>query len=162
TILDEALCFAALNGRDDAADWLLAQGAAVDGAPYLRVTPLHFAVQFGHPSTVKLLVQAGADPALHDRIHDAAPAGWARCLGRAELAGLIEGIDTGLEYVPGERVRLRVDFHRFPYVDDEGRAVELAGRPTGWREVAARVEVERVVNISRSGVVSLPVVRGGP
>ena len=162
TILDEALCFAALNGRDEAAQWLLERGANVDGAPYLGVTPLHFAVQFGHPSTIRLLLHHGADPALRDRIHTGTPAGWAHHLGRPDLAGLIEGIDTGLEYVAGEPVRLRVDFRRFPDVLDDGRAVELAGRPEGWTAAAERIADERDVNVSRSGVVSLPVVRDGP
>ena len=162
TILDEALCFAALNGRDDAVEWLLERGADVDGAPYLGVTPLCFAVQFGRSATVKLLLDRGADPTLRDRVHGATPAEWARRIARSDLAGLIEGIETGLEYTPVEPVRLRVDFRRFPYVLDDGRAVELAGRPSGWREVAERIARERIVNVSRAGVVSLPVVAAGP
>jgi hypothetical protein len=162
TILDEALCFAALNGRDEAVEWLLDRGADPNGAPYLDVTPPHFAVQFSHPSTVRLLLDRGADPTRKDRIHGGTPAGWARHLGRSDLVGLIEGVETGLEYVPGEPVRLRVDFRRFPYVLDDGRAVELAGRPDGWRDVAERIARERIVNVSRGGVVSLPVVAEGP
>ena len=40
---------------------------------------------------------------------------------------------------------------------DEGRAVALAGTPPGWRDVARRIEREYVVNITRHGVVWLPV-----
>jgi hypothetical protein len=42
-------------------------------------------------------------------------------------------------------------------VSDEGSAVERAGRPTGWREVAQRIENDLVVNVSRRGTVWLPV-----
>jgi hypothetical protein len=162
TILDEALCFAALNGRDVAIEWLLDRGASPSGSPYLGVTPLHFAVQFSRPSTVQLLLSAGADPTRRDQIHGGTPAGWARYLGRTMLAGLIDGIDTGRSYLPGEPVRLRVEFRRFPYVGDAGRAVALAGRPPGWQAVAENITRDRTVNISRNGVLSLPVVRDGP
>jgi hypothetical protein len=71
-------------------------------------------------------------------------------------------IDTGLEYRPGDPVRVRVvrREHRVSVTDD-GAAIEKAGRPPRWREAADRVE-EEDVNISRAGVVSLPVVRVGP
>jgi hypothetical protein len=157
TVLDEALCFAAANGRNEAVQWLLERGAMVDGAPYLGVTPLHFAALFGRPTTVRLLLDAGADRTRRDRIHDGAPADWARHQGRNDLVALLEGHDSGLEYLPGEPVRLRVDVRRFFEVSDERRAVELAGRPPGWRDVARRIEVERVVNVSRHGAVQLPV-----
>ena len=162
TILDEALCFAALNGRDESVEWLIERGASPSGAPYLGATPLHFAVQFFRPSTVQLLLAAGADPTRRDRIHDGTPAGWARHLGHTMLAGLIEGIDTDRSYLPGEPVRLRVEFRRFPYIGDGGRAVELAGRPPGWQAAAESIARDRIVNIGRNGVVSLPVVRDGP
>jgi hypothetical protein len=42
-------------------------------------------------------------------------------------------------------------------VDDGGAAVERAGLPPGWREVARRIEDEYCVNVSRHGVVFLPV-----
>ena len=155
TIVDEALCFAAANGRDTAVDWLLEHGAAVSAAPYEGMTPLHFAVLFNRPTTVRLLRDAGADLTLHDRIHDDTPASWARNVGRPELAALLEGYDSGLEYTPGQPVQLRVDFGRWFEFSDERRAVDLAGRPDGWPAVARRIEVERVVNIGRDGEVSL-------
>ena len=72
-------------------------------------------------------------------------------------------VDTGLEYLPGDRVRLRV-VHRDQRttVSDDGAAVERAGCPTGWREVAQRIENDLVVNISRQGAASLPVMSRGP
>ena len=73
-----------------------------------------------------------------------------------------ELVETGFEYVPGDPVVLRVAQHKFPYVRDDGAAVDRAGRPPGWRDVAERVARELGVNISRGGVVSLPVVRAGP
>lgn len=123
TVSDEALCFAALNGRDEALEWLLDNGADANGAPYLGVTALHFAVQFSHPSTVRLLLDRGADPTRRDRIHAGTAAEWARHLGHSDLVGLIDGIETGLEYAPGEPLRLRVDYRRFFYILDNGHAV---------------------------------------
>jgi hypothetical protein len=157
TILDEALCLAAINGRDAAADWLLEHGADVSGAPYEGMTPLHFAIVFDRPTTVRLLRDAGADTSARDRIHDGTPAGWARHLERTALVALLEGYESGLEYAPGEPVRLNVDVRRWYEIDDGSRALELAGRPPGWREVAAKIEIERVVNVTRRGAVALPV-----
>ncbi len=72
-------------------------------------------------------------------------------------------VDTGLEYLPGDRVRLRV-VHRDQRttVSDEGAAVERAGHPAGWRDVAHRIENDLVVNVSRQGAAWLPVVSRGP
>jgi hypothetical protein len=72
-------------------------------------------------------------------------------------------IDTGLEYGPGDSVRVRV-VHREQRISvtDDGAATEKAGRPPRWREAAGRVGEELDVNISRGGVISLPVVRVGP
>jgi hypothetical protein len=72
-------------------------------------------------------------------------------------------IDTGLEYRPGDPVRVRVvrREHRISVTDD-GAAIEKAGRPARWREAADRVDEELDVNISQGGVISLPVVRVGP
>jgi hypothetical protein len=44
-------------------------------------------------------------------------------------------------------------------VSDDGSAVEAAGTPPGWRDVARRIELEYCVNVSRHGVVFLPVGR---
>jgi hypothetical protein len=72
-------------------------------------------------------------------------------------------IDTGLEYRPGDPVRIRV-VHREHRIDvtDDGGAVDRAGRPSGWRAAVGRVLDEFDVNITAAGVVSLPVVPIGP
>jgi hypothetical protein len=72
-------------------------------------------------------------------------------------------VETGLEYRSGDPVRVRI-VRRGPRrsVSDDGAALARAGRPHKWREVAAKLEQERDVNVSRSGAISLPVVRVGP
>ncbi|MGO9823609.1 MAG: hypothetical protein ACLPTJ_23510 [Solirubrobacteraceae bacterium] len=72
-------------------------------------------------------------------------------------------IDTGLEYRPGDPVRVRVlqREHRID-VSDDGAAVARAGQPGGWHAAADRVLDEFDVNVSGAGVVSLPVVPAGP
>jgi hypothetical protein len=73
-----------------------------------------------------------------------------------------ERVETGLEYRPGEPVVIRTVRRRHIHVTDDGTAVAKAGRPRGWRERASRIEAELCVNVSRNGVVSLPVVPAGP
>jgi hypothetical protein len=72
-------------------------------------------------------------------------------------------VDAGLEYMPGIPVTVRV-VHRPPRIaiDDRGAAVALAGRPAGWPAVADSLARELSVNVSRRGIVGLPVVRVGP
>jgi hypothetical protein len=71
-------------------------------------------------------------------------------------------IDTGLDYRPGDPVRVRVVRREQRIsVTDDGAAIAKAGRPHAWRE-AAEVVGELGVNVSRRGVVSLPVVPVGP
>lgn len=66
-------------------------------------------------------------------------------------------VDTGLEYVPGDSVLVRVvKRDGRTNVSDAGVAVARAGRPPGWRDVAQRIDDELVVNVSRQGVVFLP------
>lgn len=72
-------------------------------------------------------------------------------------------VDTGLSYIPGDPVLVHVQ-HREQRttVSDDGGAVARAGQPAGWRDVADRLADELVVNITRNGVVCLPVVPIGP
>jgi hypothetical protein len=72
-------------------------------------------------------------------------------------------VETGFEYRPGSPVRIHV-VRRGPRVSvsDDGAAFDGAGRPQRWREAARRIEHELDVNFSRSGAISLPVVRVGP
>ncbi len=70
---------------------------------------------------------------------------------------------TRLDYAPGRPVRVHVLTHGGrTTVSDAGAAVAIAGAPPGWRPVAAALSREFDVNISRHGVVSLPVVPAGP
>jgi hypothetical protein len=72
-------------------------------------------------------------------------------------------IDTGLAYGPGDPVRVRVQHReRRITVTDDGAAIRRAGRPQGWHDAIDRVHGEIDVNISRDGVISLPVVAVGP
>jgi hypothetical protein len=72
-------------------------------------------------------------------------------------------VDTGLSYVPGDPVLVHVQHrdHRTTVTDDGG-AVARAGHPAGWRNVADRLADELDVNITRQGIVCLPVVPVGP
>jgi hypothetical protein len=71
--------------------------------------------------------------------------------------------DSGLDYAPGDPVRVRVlrREHRISATDG-GAAIERAGRPARWRGAVQRVNSEWDVNISHAGVISLPVVALGP
>jgi len=72
-------------------------------------------------------------------------------------------VRSGLEYRAGDPVSVRVvRRERRVTVDDEGGAVDRASRPPGWRTVATRISRELDVNVSRTGVISLPVVDAGP
>lgn len=74
-----------------------------------------------------------------------------------------ELLDTGLEFRPGDPVHVRVVHRdRRTHVTDDGAAISRAGSPARWQEVAHRLGRELDVNISRHGVISLPVVRAGP
>jgi len=75
----------------------------------------------------------------------------------------VQVIDSALEYVPGDPVRVwaRHRDHRIT-VSDRGAALERVGAPDGWRHACARVLAELDVNITRGGVVWLPVVPIGP
>jgi hypothetical protein len=74
-----------------------------------------------------------------------------------------DSVESSLAYGPGYPVTVRVS-HREQAVtvSDEGAAIDRAGAPQGWRLAADRVASELDVNVSRHGVVSLPVVRVGP
>jgi len=72
-------------------------------------------------------------------------------------------VDTGLEYVPGDPVVIRiVRRDRRTTISDGGAAIARSGRPAGWRDVARRIDDELIVNVSRQGTVWLPVVGRGP
>jgi ankyrin repeat protein len=73
--------------------WLLDHGADPNArwAHWdAEVTPLHLAAVGGNPDVVRLLLQAGADPALRDSKHDGDAAGWAEHFERPELVAMLE------------------------------------------------------------------------
>ncbi len=64
-------------------------------------------------------------------------------------------------YIAGEPVRVRVRKRGRRYdIDDRGAAAQLAGKSTGWREVAERVVDEDSVDANRAGVVFVGAVGG--
>jgi hypothetical protein len=70
-------------------------------------------------------------------------------------------LDSGLEYVPGAPVRVLVRRRSWRYdIGDDGAAVQRAGSPRGWLEVAERVVEEDALNVNRRGVVFVGAVEG--
>jgi hypothetical protein len=73
-----------------------------------------------------------------------------------------EIFDTGLVYTEGEPVVIAVRRRGWRYdLRDDGRAVELAGKRRGWREAAVVAVGAFNLNLTRTGVVSVPAVEGG-
>jgi hypothetical protein len=80
----------------------------------------------------------------------------------ARLAGLERGeivIDSDLVYGDGEPVEVlvRKRLHRY-LLSDRGRAVEKAGKPSGWHEAAELAGLP--MNVDRQGTVFVPAVEG--
>jgi hypothetical protein len=56
-----------------------------------EVTPLHLAVFGGHVSMVRILLDAGAHPTIHDSKHDADALGWADFFKRTDIVRMLKG-----------------------------------------------------------------------
>ena len=76
------------------------------------------------------------------------------------MAGVLTGerdevvVDSGRRYTEGRPVEVRIRKRQHVYdVDDDGRAVRLAGKPPGWLPVAEDVVKELSLNVNRRGVV---------
>jgi peptide-methionine (S)-S-oxide reductase len=75
-----AFVLAALNGKADAVKWMVKAGADVNRPSadlYAHGTPLHHAVCSGSLATVRVLLEAGADPGRRDKAWNGTPLGWA-------------------------------------------------------------------------------------
>ena len=80
--------------RNDAAAvrWLIDHGANPNARwPHwdADVTPLHLASLGGHVEIVRLLLAAGADPAIRDTKHDSDAIGWAEHFQRTEIVEML-------------------------------------------------------------------------
>jgi ankyrin repeat protein len=87
------LIWAGANGRVASIRKLVEIGADVNqrgtfGGPDHGegVTALHLAAQGGRLEAVEALLELGADPTIHDALHDGPPSGWAAFGGHADLA----------------------------------------------------------------------------
>jgi ankyrin repeat protein len=87
-----ALIFAAHRGEEAAVATCL-EGGVPPGARseffHEELTPLHAAAGQGHGGVARLLLAAGADPAVRDGRFDATPLEWARHQGHAALVEIL-------------------------------------------------------------------------
>lgn len=158
-------------GRGDGGPWRRLLGERQDSPQEMLEAALMAAAAHGLTDRLRLLLDHGADPNRCDPECDATPAGWAEHHGQADAQHLLtpheartqETIATELAYRPDDPVTVSVA-HRAQRtsVSDRGAAVQRAGKPAGWLTVAEQLERERDVNITRQGVVWLPVVAAGP
>jgi ankyrin repeat protein len=86
------LHLAAKRGDLAAVEWLLAHGMSPNGLWShwdADVTPLHLAAWGNHVDVARVLVAAGADPAIRDSKHNGDAPGWAEFFGHPDLARLL-------------------------------------------------------------------------
>ena len=76
--------------RDNQAAIRLMDRLGFDLNEVSRTTALHNAAMSGHLEMVKLLIDLGADPLIHDTEFNATPRGWAEYGGHAEVAAYLE------------------------------------------------------------------------
>ena len=70
-------------------------------------------------------------------------------------------VETGLSYGDGQPILVFVRKRgRNVDIDDRGAAVQKAGRPRGWLDVARAVVDEDSLNVNRAGVVFVPAFEG--
>jgi ankyrin repeat protein len=88
-ILNDALEYAARNGKVDAAKALILRGALIDGRGFFGATPLHWAVANGKLSAVEALLDHGADVNARDSKYNSTVLAWAREFRRDTVASLL-------------------------------------------------------------------------
>jgi ankyrin repeat protein len=89
-----ALHLMAQRNDVEAVSWLLAHGAGINGrwsSGGAEVTPLHLAASRGHAAMVRLLLEAGADPAIRDSLHGGDALGWAEHFEQPEIVEILKG-----------------------------------------------------------------------
>jgi ankyrin repeat protein len=82
----------AKRGDVRAVKWLIDHGADSSGrwAHWdSEVTPLHLAILGNHAEVVRVLLDAGADPAIRDTKHDSDAMGWAEFFRRSEIVEIL-------------------------------------------------------------------------
>ena len=97
-----------IRGKAAGIEWILAQGASPNEPSadlYAHGTPLHHAVCSASLDTVRVLVNAGADPRRPDSTWNGTPLGWAeyyeqnsdskRKLRYAEIGSYLGGVSSG-------------------------------------------------------------------
>ena len=76
-----------------AARWLLGHRAEVNGrwsSQGAMVTPMHLAAARGHDGMVRLLLEAGADPAIRDSLHDGDVKDWAQYFKQPHIVRILD------------------------------------------------------------------------
>lgn len=94
-VIDNALVYACMHHRLEAAKRLLQRGAQVNVLPPgfdYGGSGLHYAALHGHRDMVDLLLAHGADPGIRDAKVNQTAAGWALFGGHAALAEHLEAI----------------------------------------------------------------------
>jgi ankyrin repeat protein/ketosteroid isomerase-like protein len=87
----DQLVRAAEQDSYDAVSLLIELGFDVNARS--RTAPLHEAAMRGNLPVIRLLLDHGADPNIHDTGYDATPAGWAEHHGQREAQQLLEALD---------------------------------------------------------------------
>lgn len=94
-IIDNALVYACMHNRLEAAKLLLQKGAQINAIPpgfHYPGTALHNAAVHGHRAMVEFLLEQGADANAKDKESGGSPAGWAAYGGHQALKDYLEQI----------------------------------------------------------------------